>query len=468
MRTAAWRQSGPRWLLGLAPIVAVLFGASLAVFAILDRPIVATDAALYQHVGWLATRRGVPYVDIWEINPPLTFALTAGLAFLSGGDMLLLHASSATVTLLATVASVLLVGWLAARVTDEDAAGLVAGLVLLAVPELYGHPPYGVRSQYFALLSVVAALALASRDRPLLAGASVAASAGFWQPGIASVPIVLGMTLQRSGRRGLRRATFGGLALATLTVFPFVAAGAFVPMVVETVIAPLYGQAQYTLLGRGYAIVNALGYATALLPFAGYGWLLALTSRDRWWVPAGGLIYAGVAMFLNMNGSLDLLLWLVFVALGVAIAVESVAARPSYRVGLVALVGLTVLVAPAWHLPTAPLKEQVETRQEKIGAKKVTPIRDHHLSVPGMRTIYWQKLRPETCHYRLSWTERRWIVRTGARLGDEICGEWSDWRRRRSGGGVDLDASGTRRSLARARAARGATRRAPAPPASAR
>lgn len=428
MGTAVWRLSASRWLLGLAPIVAVLFGASVVVFAILNRPIIAIDAALYQHVGWLVTRGGIPYVDIWDINPPLTFALTAGLAFLSGGNMLLLHALSAAVTLLVSVASVLLVGWLAARVTGEDIAALAAGLVLLAVPEVYGLPPYGVRSQYFALLSVAAALALAYRDRPLLAGVSVSASAGFWQPGIAAVPIVLGMILQRSGRRGFRRAAFGGLALAALTVFPFVAVGAVVPMVVETVVAPLYGQAPYTLLGRGYATLNALGYAAALLPVAGYGWLLAFVSRDRWWVPAGGLVYTGVALFLNMNGSLDLLLWLVFVALGVAIAVESVAARSLCRLGLVVFVGLTVLVAPVWHVPAAPLKEPVETGQETASAKKVTQIRDHHLSVPGMRTIYWQKLRPETCHYRLSWTERRWILRTGARLGDETCGAWSDWR----------------------------------------
>lgn len=420
-----WRPSDSRWCLGLVSVVAVLFSVSILAHIVSEKPMIAIDAALYQHVGWLVTRGGVPYVDIWDINPPLTFALTAGLALLAGGDMLLLHHLSAAVTLLTTAASVLLVGWLAARVTDEDIAGFVAGLVLLTVPEVYGLPPYGVRSQYFALLFGVAALALAYRDRPLLAGASVAVNAGFWQPGIGLVPLVLGMTAHRNGRRGFERAALGGLGVAALTVLPFVAAGAAVPMVVETVIAPLYGRAPYTLLGRSYEILDTLGYATVLLPVAAYGWLLALDSRNRWWVPAGGLVYTGFAVFLNMNGSLDLLLWLVFLALGVALVAESTATRPSYRLSLAALVCLVVLAAPVWHLDTgSPLKESIETRQEDASAKKVTPIRDHDLSVPGMRTIYWQKLRPETCHYRLSWTERRWIVRTNARLGGETCGEW--------------------------------------------
>ena len=421
-----WRSSVSGWLVGLIPVVVGLFGASIVSFAIADQPSIAVDAALYQHVGWLITRGGTPYVDVWDINPPLTFALTAGIALLTGGNMLYLHAASAAITLLAAAASVLIVGRLAAHVTGEDTAGFVAGLVLLAVPELYGLPPYGVRSQYFALLCIVTALALTYRDRPLLGGASVAAGAGFWQPGIGAVPILLGMILRRSGRDGVRRAIYGGIGVASLTVFPFVAVGAVVPLVVETVIAPLYAQAPYTLLGRGYAILEAVGYAVILFPVAAYGWVLALASRDRLWVPAGGLVYTGIAVFFNMNGSLDLLVWLVFVALGVAIVVESASVRSAARVGLVALVGVTVLVAPIWHLPDAPLREPIETRQEAVGAETVTPIRDHHLSVPGMRTIYWQKIRPDKCHYRLSWTERRWIVRTDATPADKTCGIWPE------------------------------------------
>lgn len=421
-----WRSSIPRWFLGLTSIVVGLFGASIAAFVISDQPIIDVDAALYQHVGWLITRGGIPYVDIWDINPPLTFALTAGVALLTGGNMLYLHAVSAMITLLSAAISVLIVGWLAVRVTGEDAAGLVAGLVLLSVPELYGLPPYGVRSQYFSLLFIVTALALTYRDRPLFAGASVAAGAGFWQPGIGAVPIVLGITLRQSGQRGVRRAIYGGVGVAGLTTLPFVAVGAVVPMVVETIVAPLYSQAPYTLLGRGYAILHALGYTAVLLPVAGYGWLLAFISRDQLWVPAGGLIYTGIAVFLNMNGSLDLLVWLVFVAFGVAITVESVSTHAAFRIGLVALVGIAVLIAPVWHLTSPPLKEPIETRQEAVGAKKATLIGDHHRSIPGMRTVYWQKVQPNKCHYRLSWTERRWIAHTDAAFTDKICGKWPD------------------------------------------
>ena len=424
MGATSWQFSIPVWLRGLAPVVAVVFLGSIGAHAVAEQPIIAYDAAFYQYVGWLITRGGTPYVDIWDVNPPLTFVLTAGLAFLAGGNMLLLHILSATTTLLSVLASVLVVGWLAAFVTGEDVAGIVAGIVLCSVPEVYGLPPYGVRSQYFSLAFVVVALALVHRDRPGLAGASVAAAAGFWQGGIVAVPLVLGMIWSRRGRHGVRRAVSGGIGVTALTVFPFVAAGAAGPMVVETVVAPLYGRAPNTLLGRGFAILAVLGYTAFLLPVASIGWVHALASRDRLWIPAGALLYGGFALFGNMDGALDLLLWLVFVALGVSIVVELVSDRLSYQIGLVALVLTVVLVNPVWHLSDAPIEDSVESARDDVEAERAPPTPLRHISPTEMRTIYWQKRRPETCHLRLSWTERRWIHRTDATLNDETCGEW--------------------------------------------
>lgn len=43
-----------------------------------------------------------------------------------------------------------------------------------------------------------------------------------------------------------------------------------------------------------------------------------------------------------------------------------------------------------------------------------------------MQTIYWDQLEPETCHYRLSWNEIRWVVMTDDRLDAQKCDGWPD------------------------------------------
>lgn len=414
----------PRWVVVVLPCLAALFGGSIAAYVAADRPPIGTDPAFFQHTGWYVVHGATPYVDVWDVNPPLTFGVAAALALVAGGNMFALHALSAGLMILVVAAAVLLTGWLAYDVTGDDAAAVVAGFVMLLPPPVYGLPPYGIRSQYLALLFGVLGLALVRRRRPFAAGASVAASAAFWQPSAGLAPLVVGVAAQRGGRSGALWAVAGGGSVAALVVLPFAAAGALVPMLLQTVAAPLYGHAPFSLPGRGYELVLELGYGVAVAPLAFYGWLrVARDRRAYWWVPAGGLLFGAQILLVNLNGSLDLLLWLVFVALGVAIAVES---RPSRRQwAIAAAVGLIVLTGPLWHLaPVVPLEPAVEERRDRAQPDQRPALAAAESSVPDVRTIYWQKLRPETCHYRLSWTELRWIAGTGAQLDEERCGQW--------------------------------------------
>lgn len=200
-------------------------------------------------------------------------------------------------------------------------------------------------------------------------------------------------------------------------------------MVVETIVAPLYSHAPFTLLGRIYAIVLVFGYAVVGFPIAIYGWFhIVRARREHWWVPVGALVFGLQMLFVNMNGALDALLWLVFVALGVAIAVTAVengrihpALSRRHRWAIVVVIGLVVLAGPVWHLvPTAPGKPTLQERHDRAHPEP-PPLSAEQADVPDMRTIYWQKLEPGRCHYRLSWTELRWIAQTAARLDEERC-----------------------------------------------
>ncbi|WP_306053303.1 DolP-mannose mannosyltransferase [Natronococcus wangiae] len=432
------------WIAVLGPIVAVVFAVAFAVFHLTDRPspearrAAMIDPLFFQHTGWYIVNGGVPYVDVWDVNPPVPFGITAALAALSGGDMSLLHGLSVALTMFVAASSILLVGWVAYLVTGEDAAAVAAGLMTLVIPELFVAPLLGVRAQFYALFFGVLALALALRDRPFLAGAVAALSAGSWQAGAAFALLVVGMAYQRTGKRGALSAAAGGGAVAGGIVLAFAAAGALVPMIVETVIAPLVAGSPHSLTEHVYSILLVFGYGSLLLPVAFYGWAHAAARdlRERWWIPAGGLILGFQVLFVDMDGATDAFLWLAFVALGVAVAVERViavrAAMSDRRrmivtvVAVVAVIGLLVLSGFVWNVRAPPPEPALQTMQEDARPDEELSMSPGDADVPSMETIYWKQMKPETCHYRLSWNEVRWIAITDDRLDARKCGEWPD------------------------------------------
>lgn len=425
----------------LGPSVTVLFVAGFVRYLLADWPTIATDPAFFQHTGWYILEGGVPYVDIWDVNPPVPFGITAALTILSGGNMLVLHGLGTTLTTLVAAASVLLVGWVTHIETEDDAAALAAGLTMLVVPELFLLSPEGVRAQFYALFFGVLALALILRDRPFLAGAVAALSAGSWQSGGVFALLVVGMAYQRNGRKHALSAIVGGGVVTGVVVLGFAAAGALGAMFTETVVATLIAGGSYSLVERIYSILLVFGYGTVLLPVALYGWVHAAVRdlRERWWVSAGGLILSIQVLFVDLDGSTDALLWLTFVALGVAVTVERLTARWSvttdrhghdatrtnpHRRAVVAVVGLLILSGMIWHFGSPPPESTLQTLEREAEPDEDPPISREEADVPSIQTIYWEKMKPETCHYRLSRNELRWIVMTDDRLDRQKCDAW--------------------------------------------
>lgn len=225
MSTRSLTESRSDWIAVLGSIVAVLFAIEFAAYLLTEWPTIAIDPAFFQHTGWYVLEGGVPYVDVWDVNPPVPFGIAAVLAALSGGNMLVLHGLGATLTTLVAAASVLLVGWIARHVTGDDAAAIAAGLAMLVVPELFLLSPEGVRAQFYALFFGVLALALALRDRPFLAGAAAALSAGSWQSGAVFALLVVGMAYQRNGGKDVLSVVGGGAVVTGAVVLAFAATG---------------------------------------------------------------------------------------------------------------------------------------------------------------------------------------------------------------------------------------------------
>ncbi|WP_323172345.1 DolP-mannose mannosyltransferase [Natrialba sp. PRR66] len=383
------------------------------------------DSALFQHAGWYILQGATPYVDFWDLKPPLIYAVTTVLAFLSGGNMMVLHLLSIGVAVASVVGGVTLVGLLTYRLTAHEFASFVAGATMFVVPSLYGFPAAGLRPKYLALLFGGAGLLLAVTDRPALSGAAAATSAGFWQLGGPIAALVLAIGFQRGRSRGLARTIAGGAFVTAVVVAPFVAADATIPLFLETVLAPIYGVERYTVSGRLLDLVLTLGYGVLVIPLGVYGWVrgIALDWRRYWWVGAGGSLYS-LQIFLEMQGAIELVLPLLFLSIGVGLVIAT--ARTPRRRSIVAGTVALLAVASLYWVggPVTPIKTEVEETHEAVSVSNYETLPEKPDEIESMQTIYWEKRQPESCHYRLGQKQREYAQRTGGSLTQAECGRW--------------------------------------------
>jgi len=386
---------------------------------------VTDDSALFQHAGWYITQGATPDVDFWDLKPPLIYAITTVLAVISGGNMVLLHLLSVLVSILAVVGGVALVGLLAYRLTSDELASFTAGGTMFVVPSVYTLPSSGIRPKYFAFLFGVMALLLAVEDRPGWSGVAAAVGTGFWQLCAPLAVVVVAIAWRRSGGRGAGRAVVGGAIVAVVVVAPFVVAGLTVPLFLETVLAPVYGVERYTVVGRLLVLVVELGYGTLLIPLGVAGWGMAAV-RDvegAWWLSVGGGLYL-LQPFLELQGAIEMILPILFLALGVGVVVAETS-QPSRRALLVGGIGLLAVLNFYWLAgPATPVKASSQEERDERTISDYEALPEKPDDVPTMQTIYWEQRRPDICHYRLGQKQRWYTIRTGGSLERRTCGRW--------------------------------------------
>jgi hypothetical protein len=415
------------WPLVLGGVALLVQGLSLRRALSASPPTTNIDAAFFEHAGWYVTQGAIPYADIWDIKPPLAIETTAVLAALAGGP-LTLHLSSVALTAGAAIGCSLLIGTLAHRLTGDGYAALLAGCTLLAMPAFYRLSANGFRPKYLTLLFGLFALALASRERPLLAGAAAAASAGYWQYGAIFAVLVVGLAIQQRDRRALVH-QFVGMALVTaVAVVPIVLSGALVPMFVEVVYVPLTTQAAQPIRQRLGKFLLYLAYALVPVGVGLYG--LAVDRgrlRRHWWVYAG-TAWGGVQLLFDLDSAPDLYLLVTFLAFGVALAVTR--ARPAHRRWLGMAFATIVLVNAVWvggfmANPVSTAGDDgtagtLRTVAESVDVSR--PGEPRRYGITRVRGLYWNRRVPESCHYRLSGTERDWLAKTGRPYHESRCG----------------------------------------------
>lgn len=400
------------------------------------------DALFLEHAGWYVTQGGVPYVEIWDVKPPLSIETTAVLSLLTGGNMLALHVLATVLTVVLGVGITLLVFRLVADVTDDEFAGLVAGLFILAYPGFHYFAGQGFSSKFFALFFGLLAVHLAQRGRTAVAAAVATLSPAYWQFGLVFPAIVLGYAaLDRSPRTVGR--SVGAMGTVTVVVLgPIVLWDALVPMVGQVIFTGFVvpeSNSVFQRLARGFLF---FGYLPPLVLLGTYG--LARAGIDDpeslWWALVGTGWFAVQSLFLDFDAYPDLIGTVVFVGVGVGFLYDRL--RKTNRRVVFASVAVLVVVSAVFlgtfGVFTRPLGQEqnddVVLRQalitvgEKLTGRSVTtpPARGAktraNFSLPTMEEIYWQKLKLDTCHYRLSNTEKLWIEATNTSYMAETCG----------------------------------------------
>lgn len=433
-----------RWKTLIAGLAAAGFGLSFLRNFVLGGPSLEIDTAFYEHAAWYMTQGGTPYLDIWDVKPPLTFETVAIFGFLSGGNISVLHALAVAATVLAGIGIVILVGILTHRITENEWAALSSSLALMTLGGFHYLASFGYRPKYFAVFFGLLAFYLYYGERPFLSGASAAAAAGYWQIAVVFPVSILGLYAGRS-RDVLYRVLGGMAAVAVLVVAPMIALGVAEPMFLQTVVAPL-------MVPEKSSALLALGRLPLIIKFAGVPAALGLYAllrygrdywRTAWWVAVGAGWSIIQILFLDFNGYPDLFMGLSFFAIGVGILVDSVS--DVYRKGIVALLVVLVAISIFWTGGTGVVFDPYgtaykETKESPPLAASVVFAVGKQLGMAdddvdkkyesdvvevnpsrGVIEMYRNKEFPETCRYRMSGDQVGWVRTINGSLTPKQC-----------------------------------------------
>lgn len=366
------------------------------------------DAAIFQHGGWYITQGAAPYIHIWDIKPPLAMETTALLAIVSNGDMYLLHLLSVMVATTAALSTVMLVGVIARRLTGSPLGGLAAGLVMITLPGFHYLPALGFRPRYLMLALGFLSLELIHRRRPFWAGICSAAATGYFLMGVIFPLSVMLIWLRRSPARVWWKPAAGMISITLLVLIPIISWGAIRPMVVEVLLVPLLMGENLSLIARLARILEHARYVLLLVPLGAAGLISNARGKheDSVWPLLGGAWFAFQVLWLDFDSFPDFFGALAFTALGIGILVSQGGAW--MRRWAWALTLALVLISPtflgAFGIFFDPFDPPGQNPRQGVESRG---------GLPNMAYYFWNQVRPESCHYRLSVVEREWLERTG-------------------------------------------------------
>ena len=390
-------------------------------------PKITEDAALFEHAGWLMTQGARPYLDFWDPKPPLVFEITLILAVISQGNMLLIHFLSVLFTG-AAVVGILVINYLISyEITRNKLSSVIGSLVLLTLPGFYTLAARGFHPKYLMMLCGLAGVYLQLKQRSaFLSGVLAAASAFFWLPGTIFVIFTMGLSVTQSKYRHPGQTLLGLMIGSLIILIPIFNWRVFEPMLVEVVLVPFSlpeNQTFYDRLSRIFTFLGMWGIPPILLGFAGS--LIPVIQRKdwakSWWILAGGTWFSIQLMFIDFDSFPDMFVAMLFCALGMSLLLDWMLSRENSRpvvLIITALVLIPLVFKGAWWGI-----QEITYRPDKVFLDTGDHLAEDYEIPPRMVQIYWNKERPDSCHYRLSPMELQWMNKTGQTGNELLCGQ---------------------------------------------
>jgi hypothetical protein len=371
-------------------------------FLLSGRPQLNADETLFAYSGWLWTETAkVPYLHLWDIKPPAIHETAALFSLLSGGSPWGIALLSALVMCLLIIGSNVLIGQLVYYHTSNPIAAYIAGTAPLVYTTYYNLAATGLRPKHFTIFfGLLGVYFYLIEDRWALGGFSTALAAGYWQFGVI-FPVVAVVTAYTTRKNELKTVVAGGFGATLVVVAPVYLSSpaAFSSMLVEVIGTSVWVTEP---LKPGVRLRKFLRFSSFALPVIGlglFGSVLAVMKRETAWITVGAGWFFLQVFRLDLDAAPDLILLVIFAALGIGILIEAVdeEAIPLYLVlGVVATGFVISLITVATPLNSAPPSESLDA-------------------------LFWSQEITEKCHVRMSGTEQRFIEVIGENVNVKQC-----------------------------------------------
>lgn len=409
-----------RWKEFLIIIPAGLFLFSMFYQYLVHGEKLYTLGAFYLHAGWYINQGAIPYSNIWLLKPPLILFVTSGLAFITGGNMYLLYIFSIFSGSVAGIISVYLAGNIIFKITNDRMASLAGGLIMLTIPQFYSAPYWGIWPKYFVLVFGLSSIHLFLIDNSFKSGVFAAISAGFWQFGII-FPLVV-IVGSWNDRHKLGKVLIAMATTTLIVLTPFIISGDIVPVIVETIFAPLFADVRNSIMQRGIEFILVTGFALPVVLFSilGFHNTNNISDKNSYILTIVSILFSIQILFFDLESIIDVVPWLGVASIGGGIYLSNLNKRKDL---LVLMIIFVIILNPVWLIGSPPPKPSLQDIRNN--ADNINKYGSDRHGIPPVKKLYWNKIEPGSCHYYLSVQERNWINKTDQTYIKESCGDIS-------------------------------------------
>jgi hypothetical protein len=198
-----------------------------------------------------------------------------------------------------------------------------------------------------------------------------------------------------------------------IIILPLAVAGALPAMITETILTPILASTSRGVMFQLQIMIAAMGIGIIGVVFGLSSWIGELRRREHLWLALGAIGLLARALLLDLEAGVDLLGLMLFVALGVGLFVQRF---DQPRQVLISLFVGTLIVGAGVSALMIPYPEAGPTDDHVFNRSET--------NVPSIDVIYWEKIKPKQCHYRLSLKELKWIEMTDSKLTERQCDPW--------------------------------------------